>query len=66
MIRDRKLPRDLERLMQADLSKWITETPTRDDYMGLAREMWMAGRASKIASEQVAPEANHEASRCSD
>jgi hypothetical protein len=63
MIRDRKLPRDLERLMQLDLSKWIEKTETRDDYMGLAREMWMAGRASKIASDQVAPEANHEAVR---
>ncbi len=66
MIRDRKLPRDLERLMQADLSKWIDGTPSREDYMSLAREMWMAGRASKIAADQVAKEANHEASRCSD
>lgn len=66
MIRDRKLPRELEKLMQADLSKWIAQTDSRDDYMGLAREMWMAGRASKIASDQVAPEANHEAARCSD
>ncbi len=66
MIRDRKLPRELERLFQADLSKWITETPTRDDYMGLAREMWMSGRQSKMSGAQAAPEANHEAARCSD
>lgn len=66
MIRDRKLPHDLERLFQADLSKWIDGTPTRDDYMGLAREMWRLGRASKISADQVAPEANHEATRCSD
>jgi len=66
MIRDRKLPRDLERLFQADLSRWLDECVSRDDLMGMAREMWRSGRNSKIACAQVAPEANHEATRCSD
>jgi hypothetical protein len=66
MIADRKLPHDLEKLFQADLSYWLDNCKSRDDLMAMARELWRAGRASKIAAEQVAPEANHEASRCSD
>lgn len=66
MIADRKLPHDLEKLFQDDLTHWLDHCKSREDLMGMAREMWRRGRASKIAGSQVAPEANHEATRCSE